>query len=284
MQSVSVTSNSSVKSADKKSVKKEKKTTSKSKKTDNEEVLATEENVNVSVNDTSDTTLLKPNDSTVVDDSTTIQQSVEVDDVTSSHEFKIAKFQELNTFSSNHEKYLNDFNFYVKENFSSFSKDEKNKCEYHLRKMQKNINNSYSNLFDTCFKNISTLEKSSGHKSSVKKSPEEKLNAAIHKKLEVYPYVLTFMNLPDNTMVSRADVLTAITSFVKSEKAIEPDMITCKDDKRSFYIIGKLKTFFDGISNIMKSKNIEEEVPSQIKFTQIMKYMKYCFVKNDTVV
>ena len=89
------------------------------------------------------------------------------------------------------------------------------------------------------------------------------------------------MKLPQGTLVSRSDALTAITGFVKDAKVGNPDIIVA-DDKKTFKIIGELQTLFKGIEKVMISRNaLEGQMPTQIKYTQIMQYMTHCFVKND---
>ena len=89
------------------------------------------------------------------------------------------------------------------------------------------------------------------------------------------------MKLPQGTLVSRSDALTAITGFVKDAKVGNPDIIVA-DDKKTFKIIGDLQTLFKGIEKVMISRNaLNGPIPTQIKYTQIMQYMTHCFIKND---
>jgi hypothetical protein len=92
------------------------------------------------------------------------------------------------------------------------------------------------------------------------------------------------MNLEQGTLVSRSDALTAITGYVKQEKEKNPDIIL-ESDKRSFKLIGDLKVLFDGIQQVMESKNLLEnkQMPTEIKYTQIMEYMTHCFIKHDDI-
>ena len=169
---------------------------------------------------------------------------------------------------------------YFKDN--TLSKEERTKVETGLRKFQKSSLTLQQSYSDYLSKQVSVLEKSSGSKSGGVKKVTDKEKSAIHKKLTVQPFLLNFMKLEPNTLVSRSDALTAITGFVKQEKIKNPDIIV-ENDKRSFKLIGELKTLFDGIGNIMKSKNLIDATPVQIKYTQIMQYMTHCFIKDEVV-
>lgn len=167
---------------------------------------------------------------------------------------------------------------YFKDN--TLSKEERTKVETGLRKFQKSSLTLQQSYSDYLSKQVSVLEKNSGSKSGGVKKVTDKEKSAIHKKLTVQPFLLNFMKLEPNTLVSRSDALTAITGFVKQEKLKNPDIIV-DNDKRSFKLIGELKTLFDGIGNIMKSKNLIDATPTQIKYTQIMQYMTHCFIKDE---
>jgi hypothetical protein len=88
------------------------------------------------------------------------------------------------------------------------------------------------------------------------------------------------MKVEPGVAVSRSDALTAITSYVKQMKETNPNIIV-ESDHRYFKLIGDLKPLFDGIGEIMKSKNLVEQIPTQIRYTQIMQYMSYCFIKDE---
>jgi len=132
---------------------------------------------------------------------------------------------------------------------------------------------------DALLRQLNTLEKN-GSKSSVKKTIVDKDKIAIHKKHNVHDFLLKFMNLPEGTQISRAQALTAITTYVKVQKATNPDIIV-SDDKKSFKIIGDLKVLFDGIEkNLISTNKLTKPMPTQIKYTDIMTYMAFCFIKN----
>jgi len=171
-----------------------------------------------------------------------------------------------------------EYSRYFKDN--TLSKDERCKLEAAFKKFDK-VSNVLQSTYSTYLnKQVSYLEKNSGSKSSGPKKVTDKDKSAIHKKLPVHPFLLKFMKLEPNMLVSRSDALTAITGFVKEEKLKNPSIIV-ENDKRSFKLIGELKGLFDGIGQVMKSKNIDTKIPTEIKYTQIMQYMTHCFTKTD---
>jgi hypothetical protein len=177
---------------------------------------------------------------------------------------------------------LTESSKYFKDN--SLSKDERAKVEAGLKKLGKAVSAFQQAYADYLSKQLSLLEKSAGSKSSTTKKVTDKEKSAIHKKLPVYPFLLSFMKLEPGTLVSRSDALTAITGFVKTEKVGNPDIIV-EGDKRSFKLIGELKGLFGGIEGVMKEKGLLDgkPMPASIKYTQIMQYMTHCFVKTEDV-
>jgi hypothetical protein len=98
--------------------------------------------------------------------------------------------------------------------------------------------------------------------------------------MSVYPEVLKFLKLDEETLVSRADIRRNICSFVKNEKEASNPDIVLKGDNKSFNLIGDLKIFFDFIKSIMLERGDlvdENNFPTKIYYIQIMKYLKYCF-------
>jgi len=177
---------------------------------------------------------------------------------------------------------FHEFNSFFK-NFS-FSKEERLKIEPIFKKTQKSFLALQTAYYDNLSRKLSISEKNSGNRSNGTKKVQDKEKSAIHKKLAVHPFLLKFMKLDQGTLVSRSDALTAITGYVKQEKEINPDIIV-ESDKRSFKLIGELKDLFDGIEKVMRSKNLLEnsQIPSEIKYTQIMEYMTHCFLRPDAV-
>jgi hypothetical protein len=185
----------------------------------------------------------------------------------------------LNTSSDR----LLEYAKFFKDN--AMTKDERIKVETGFKKFFKATSTLQNGYYEYLSKQVNVLEKNSGNKNGVKKVTDKE-KSAIHKKLPVQPFLLSFMKLPSDTLVSRSDALTAITNFVKDEKIKNPSIIVT-DDKRSFHIIGDLKVLFNGIEKIMRSKNLideKQQIPTQIKYTQIMQYMTHCFIKDTTVV
>jgi hypothetical protein len=105
-------------------------------------------------------------------------------------------------------------------------------------------------------------------------------NHAVNKKKETFNEVLEFMDLPENTHVSRTDVHRAFIDFIKIEKEKSDSDIYYDNTKKTFKIIGKMKKLFDFIRNekIKRGKMSEdEELPDFIENKDIMKYTSYCF-------
>jgi hypothetical protein len=206
-------------------------------------------------------------------ESTTVENVVVVQE----HDVSVL-LESINTMSDT----LTESSKYFKDN--SLSKDERAKVEAGLKKLAKAFSGFQQAYADHLSKHLSLLEKSAGSKSSAVKKVTDKEKSAIHKKLPVYPFLLSFMKLEPGTLVSRSDALTAITGFVKTEKVANPDIIV-ENDKRSFKLIGELQTLFAGIEGVMKTKGLlkDKTFPTNIKYTQIMQYMTHCFVKPDDV-
>jgi len=185
----------------------------------------------------------------------------------------------LNTSSDR----LIEYAKFFKDN--AITKEERIKIETGFKKFYKATSTLQNGYYDYLSKQVNILEKNSGSKSGVKKVTDKE-KSAIHKKLPVQPFLLSFMKLPGDSQVSRSDALTAITNFVKEEKIKNPSIIVT-DDKRSFHIVGELKVLFNGIEKIMRGKNLideKQQIPTQIKYTQIMQYMTHCFIKDTVVV
>lgn len=102
----------------------------------------------------------------------------------------------------------------------------------------------------------------------------------INKKRVTFKEVLDFLELPENTMISRSDVHRGITNFIKIEKEKPNTDIFFDETKKSVKIIGKLRVLFEFIRNekIRRGVMTENEVlPQSITNTDIMKYISYCF-------
>jgi hypothetical protein len=165
----------------------------------------------------------------------------------------------------------------------NMDRDTRTKFEVSFNKLNKAFSQFTRSYNEALLRQLNILEKN-GSKSSVKKTITDRDKIAIHKKHSVYDFLLTFMKLPAGTKVSRAEALTAITGYVKEQKASNPEIIV-GDDNRSFKIVGDLKVLFDGIEkNLIKNNALLQPMPLQIKFTQIMTYMSHCFIKETNTV
>ena len=256
-------------------VKKEKKVKSKSTESDQQSVQVVEvEQVSAPVE-----TIVEP---VVMETKPMVQESVLVEQSKSSDDVVLQEldFTTVVDFINSTSDRLLEYAKFFKD--STLSKDERGKVETSFKKFQKSYNTVQNAYYDHLSRQVSTLEKSSGSKSGGTKKVQDKEKSAIHKKLHVHPFLLSFMKLDQGTLVSRSDALTAITGYVKQEKETNPDIIVASD-KRSFKLIGELKFLFNGIEQIMKSRNLldDKQMPTEIKYTQIMQYMTHCFVKPD---
>jgi hypothetical protein len=165
----------------------------------------------------------------------------------------------------------------------NMDRDTRTKFEASFNKLNKAVAQFTRSYNEALLRQLNILEKN-GSKSSVKKTITDKDKIAIHKKHPVYEFLLVFMKQPSGTKVSRAEALTAITKYVKEQKAVNPEIIV-GDDNRSFKIVGDLKVLFDGIEkNLIKNNALLQPMPTQIKFTQIMTYMSHCFIKETNTV
>lgn len=263
-------------------VKKEKKLKSKNTESDKQSEQVVEQ-VSSKVEPIVESTV-NDKKSAVLEPVQVLQESVPVEQSKSLDEIVLQEldFTTVVDFINSTSDKLLEFSKYFKD--STLSKDERGKVETSFKKFQKSYNTVQNAYYDHLSRQVSTLEKSSGSKSGGTKKVQDKEKSAIHKKLPVHPFLLSFMKLDQGTFVSRSDALTAITGFVKQEKETNPDIIVATD-KRSFKLIGELKVLFNGIEQIMKSKNLldDKEMPTEIKYTQIMQYMTHCFVKPDDV-
>lgn len=106
----------------------------------------------------------------------------------------------------------------------------------------------------------------------------------INKKCKVHSFVLEFMELPIDTLVSRGEILVSLTIFVKIEINSNPFMF--REDRREFNLIGKLNILFQKIFEI---KKIRENLPNDyifptfLRYTDFMNYVKYCFFSISDV-
>lgn len=157
-----------------------------------------------------------------------------------------------------------------------------------LTKKVKDINKLSSKLF-TNILDIYTKENlvSIKNKNSKQKKPKKvvnKENMAINKGQETFPEVLHFMEFEEDSLVSRAQLIQKINSFVRTEKEKKNPDIFVEGDNKLFKLIGPLEDLFKfiRIKMIEREDFVEsDEFPIQISYKDIMKYLKYCF--NPTV-
>lgn len=175
-----------------------------------------------------------------------------------------------------------DISKFVKDHQSQFTKDERIKLEASFKKLFKAHTSAHIAYDDMMSKQVTIYEKSSNGKSNTVKKVVDKEKSAIHKLQPAHPFLLVFMKKDNGTMVSRSEALSAITDYVSKN----PEIVT-PEDKRYFNLTGDLDPLFVGIKKIMENKKLLEndaQMPTKIKYTEIMKYMSHCFVKeNDPI-
>jgi hypothetical protein len=165
------------------------------------------------------------------------------------------------------------------------NKENRIKFDQVMKKFMKTSILVQSSFFDSCMKQISSMEKSA----SVKVVPEKKKimdkgKAAVNIEQPVRDILLTFMELPKGTLVSRSQALNSINSFIKEEKEKKNPEIFVENDKRAFKAVGKLKILLNGINEVMVSKGVTDaKIPDHIYYTSIMGLMSHCFYKPGEV-
>jgi hypothetical protein len=118
---------------------------------------------------------------------------------------------------------------------------------------------------------------------------EEKCIIEKHLKIEflrsTYIEVLTFMKLENTEVkkISAGDLFRQINDFVKKEKYENNPHINIEGYPTRFRLIGDLRILFNFIKNQMILRgDLEnpEEFPEHIAYTDIFKYIKYCFTQD----
>jgi hypothetical protein len=174
---------------------------------------------------------------------------------------------------------FSDISKFVKDHQSQFTKDERLKLEASFKKLFKAHTSAHIAYDDMMSKQVTIYEKSSNGKSNTVKKVVDKEKSAIHKLQPAHPFLLVFMKKENGSMVSRSEALSAITDYVSKN----PEIVT-PEDKRYFNLTGDLDPLFVGIKKIMENKKLLEndaQMPTKIKYTEIMKYMSHCFVKDN---
>lgn len=130
---------------------------------------------------------------------------------------------------------------------------------------------------------ISSIKKDTKNSKKIpKKIDKEK--CAINIVSDSYSEVLSFMGLEPNTQISKAQLMQDINAYVKTEKQNGNSEIVVSGDNRSFKLGGKLIPLFVFIKKQMIDRgDIQEDsdFPTQLQYTQLMKYLKYCFPVSD---
>ena len=101
----------------------------------------------------------------------------------------------------------------------------------------------------------------------------------INKKCKVHSFVLEFMELPIDTLVSKGEILASLTKFVKIEINVNSNPLMFREDRREFNLIGKLNFLFQKIFEIKKLReNLPNDYifPTFLRYTDFMNYVKYC--------
>ena len=163
------------------------------------------------------------------------------------------------------------------------TKENRTRLENAYRKFLKSVTQVHTTYPELLNKQCISSEKTTVVKATVKKVTD-KSKAAVNMKLPVDEILTKFMGVPSDSLVSRAEALQAITGYVKTLKQSGNTEISVEGNNRAFKIVGDLKTLFAGIEKIMKERgNLKtgENMPEQITYIQIMKYMNYCFKKVE---
>jgi hypothetical protein len=101
----------------------------------------------------------------------------------------------------------------------------------------------------------------------------------------VYIDVFIFMKLQNTEVIkiSKIDIFKEIIYFVRKEKQSNNPDIFVHGDNRRFRLIGNLKILFNFFKHQMITRgDLEnsEDFPEHIAYTDIFKYIKYCFSQN----
>lgn len=101
---------------------------------------------------------------------------------------------------------------------------------------------------------------------------------------ETYDFILNFMKqslttknaegVDEKTKVSKAEIMSKICDYVRDNK------LQLEDDKKTFALTGDLTALFSKIKENMKSRGKitpEIEAAKQVRYTQLMTYLTYCF-------
>ena len=188
----------------------------------------------------------------------------------------------MNELLQNYDLFLKPLEFISKQNLKNYdvSKDSITQITKVMNKAIKLFANIQISNNDFLTKETASSLKTKDAKAKKPKKVVNKENFAINKENETYKEVLSFMKLDENTNVSKAQILQEINAFVKKEKTANNPDIFFEGDNRRFNLIGDLKVLFEFIKKQMIKRGDlgnSDEFPKDLAYTQIMKYLKYCF-------
>lgn len=182
----------------------------------------------------------------------------------------------------NYDLFLKPLEFISKQNLKNYdvTKESIIQISKIMNKATKFFTAIQNSNNDFLTKETASSLKTKDAKAKKPKKIVNKENFAINKENETYPEVLSFMKLEENTNVSKAHILQDINAFVKKEKTANNPEILFEGDNRRFKLIGDLKVLFEFIKKQMIKRGDlgnSDEFPKDLAYTQIMKYLKYCF-------
>ena len=182
----------------------------------------------------------------------------------------------------NYDHFLKHLEFISKQNLKNYdvTKESITQITKVMNKAIKLFANIQISNNDFLTKETASSLKTKDAKAKKPKKVVNKENFAINKENETYKEVLSFMKLDENTNVSKAHILQEINAFVKKEKTANNPEIFFQGDNRRFKLIGDLKVLFEFIKKQMIKRGDlgnSDEFPKDLAYTQIMKYLKYCF-------
>lgn len=182
----------------------------------------------------------------------------------------------------NYDLFLKPLEFISKQNLKNYdvTKESIIQISKIMNKATKFFTAIQNSNNDFLTKETASSLKTKDAKAKKPKKIVNKENFAINKENETYPEVLSFMEFDKNTNVSKAQILQKINSFVKKEKTENNPEIFFEGDNRRFKLIGDLKVLFEFIKKQMIKRGDlgnSDEFPKDLAYTQIMKYLKYCF-------
>ena len=182
----------------------------------------------------------------------------------------------------NYDLFLKPLEFISKQNLKNYdvSKESITQVMKVMNKAIKLFANIQISNNDFMTKETASSLKTKDAKAKKPKKIVNKDNFAINKENQSYKEVLTFMKLNENTNISKAQILQEINAFVKTNKTGNNPDIFFEGDNRRFMLIGDLKVLFEFIKKQMIKRGDlgnSDEFPKDLAYTQIMKYLKYCF-------